>query len=797
VSACLNVSADHLGLKGIDTLEQLAELKRVVVEVAQNTAVLNADDDLCLKMADYTQADHVCYVTMNPAHALVKEHIRAGGRAMVLEQGINGDMITLYDKGTHYQLVWTHQIPATMDGKATHNVQNAMFAAALAYSLDKSLDDIRHGLRSFNSTIFQAPGRMNVFDEHPFRVILDYGHNAAAIHSISQLVDRLDVAGRRICVLAAPGDRRDEDIRAIADEASGHFDYFICRADDRRRGRGDDEVPQMLRDQLLVNGVDVDAVEIIPDEIVSVATALEMAKEGDLVVLFADDVRRSWNQVIHYEADSEMVAAADSAKPANSFVEEDPEAFSLDAGARLIKDERGVRLARDEESGPGRRKRLKIELLDSRRLTGPNLFWDWPGAVLDISLSDIPADLVISAWAEEVTRLMDAMGWNTENIDSREFDGGVSLIINAPIDVLYTACELNEVAFNRATTWLSGETPADLEQVVVDLSRQREEERNPALLALQQAALDHHVPFLWDDDEVSVGFGKTAIVWPATQLPSPETVNWDEVSSIPLGIVTGTNGKSTTVRLAASILAAAGLRAGITSTDYIRVGEEILDRGDYSGPGGARTLLRHPQSEAVVLEVARGGLLRRGIGVERADGALVTNVAADHLGEYGINSVAEMAEAKFIVRRALSADAPLILNADDPESVALAATLSNRIIWFGLHADKGVIQQRLQDNGTVAFLKEGWLMLAEEGEARRIAEAKEVPITFGGVARYNISNALGAMALCHVLGADDQALGAGLKAFSGAADVNPGRGNLFEKDGVRIFLDFQGNQRNC
>jgi len=350
VSACLNVSADHLGLKGIDTLEQLAELKRVVVEVAQNTAVLNADDDLCLKMADYTQADHVCYVTMNPAHALVKEHIRAGGRAMVLEQGINGDMITLYDNGTHYQLVWTHQIPATMDGKATHNVQNAMFAAALAYSLDKSLDDIRHGLRSFNSTIFQAPGRMNVFDEHPFRVILDYGHNAAAIQSICQLVDRLDVAGRRICVLAAPGDRRDEDIRAIADEAAGHFDYFICRADDRRRGRGDDEVPQMLRDQLLVNGVDVDTVEIVPDEVVSVAQALEMAQEGDLVVLFADDVRRSWNQVIHYETDSEMVTNADETKPANSFVEEDPEAFSLDAGARLIKDERGVRLARDEES---------------------------------------------------------------------------------------------------------------------------------------------------------------------------------------------------------------------------------------------------------------------------------------------------------------------------------------------------------------------------------------------------------------------------------------------------------------
>lgn len=349
VSACLNVSADHLGLQGIDTLEQLAELKRIVVEVARDTAVLNADDDLCLKMADYTQAEHVCYVTMNPAHALVKEHIRAGGRAMVLEQGINGDMITLYDNGTHFQLVWTHQIPATMDGKATHNVQNAMFAAALAYSLGKSLDDIRHGLRSFNSTIFQAPGRMNVFDEHPFRVILDYGHNAAAIHAICQLVDRLEVTGRRICVLAAPGDRRDEDIRAIADEASGHFDHYICRADDRRRGRGEDEVPRMLRDQLLANDIEDSAIELIPDEVASVARALEIALEGDLVVIFVDDVRRSWNQVIQHEGDNVATGTGEEAKPANSFVEEDPEAFSLDPGARLVRDERGVRLAREEE----------------------------------------------------------------------------------------------------------------------------------------------------------------------------------------------------------------------------------------------------------------------------------------------------------------------------------------------------------------------------------------------------------------------------------------------------------------
>ena len=351
VAACLNVASDHLGLRGIDTLEQLAEVKRIPIEVARNTAVLNADDELCLRMADYTQAENLCYVTMNPAHSLVKEHIRAGGRAMVLEQGIYGDMITLYDNGTHFQLVWTHLIPATMEGKATHNVQNAMFAAALAFGMNKSLEDIRHGLRTFNTTIFQAPGRMNVFDEHPFRVILDYGHNAAAIQSIGQLVDRLEVRGRRICVLAAPGDRRDEDIQAIAQAAGGHFDHYICKADDNRRGRGDDEVPQMLRAQLIQDGARQENIEVISSEPSAVSAALDRATEGDLVVIFGDNIERCWKQVAGYEVIDSGSGSTEPETLVQSFVEEDPEAFMLDPDSELIRDERGVRIARiDEES---------------------------------------------------------------------------------------------------------------------------------------------------------------------------------------------------------------------------------------------------------------------------------------------------------------------------------------------------------------------------------------------------------------------------------------------------------------
>ena len=181
VGAVINVQPDHLGLKGIDTLEQLAEVKRIVVEVATDCAVLNADDALVMRMSGYTEAKHICYVTLNPQHTLVREHIRAGARACALEAGVNGQMITLYDRGGHIPLLWTHLIPATLEGRATHNVQNAMFAAAIAFSLGMKLDAIRQGLRTFDSTFFQAPGRMNVFNEHPFKVLFDYGHNAHAV----------------------------------------------------------------------------------------------------------------------------------------------------------------------------------------------------------------------------------------------------------------------------------------------------------------------------------------------------------------------------------------------------------------------------------------------------------------------------------------------------------------------------------------------------------------------------------------------------------------------------------------
>jgi cyanophycin synthetase len=350
VGAVLNVQSDHLGLKGIDTLEQLAEVKRIVVEVATDCAVLNADDPNVLKMSGYTDAKVICYVTMNPSHALVREHVRAGGRACALEAGVNGSMITLYDKGSHIPLLWTHLIPATMEGRALHNVQNAMVAASMAFSLGIKLDAIRQGLRTFDTTFFQAPGRMNVYSEHPFKVLFDYGHNAHAVSVMADLAQRLDVSGRRIVVICGPGDRRDEDLVAIANAVAGRFDHYICRRDDSLRGRDGDEVPGILSRALQAAGVSPDDISVIPDEQKATDAALRMGRPGDLLLIFADALVRSWKQIVKFKPEGAPESRVESATSAAAPMIEPAfdEASFADLGD-VVRDERGVRFSRESD----------------------------------------------------------------------------------------------------------------------------------------------------------------------------------------------------------------------------------------------------------------------------------------------------------------------------------------------------------------------------------------------------------------------------------------------------------------
>jgi UDP-N-acetylmuramyl tripeptide synthase len=438
-----------------------------------------------------------------------------------------------------------------------------------------------------------------------------------------------------------------------------------------------------------------------------------------------------------------------------------------------------------------------MKLTNSRRLTGANLYWDRPSAIIDVAIDEQP-EPVIRAWQEAVRKWLDVVGYPEEETCHRIFEGGASLLVSAPIDVLYSMCELNEVAWADALAAMGRAEAPDPVEESPRLNRLFDEERNPRLLELQAAAHREGVPFLWDDDEVSVGYGRGALSWPPDRLPSPDQVDWTERSGIPVALVTGTNGKSTTVRMTAAIMAASGLNAGLTSTDFIRVGDRVIDMGDYSGTGGARTLLRQPDVEIAVLEVARGGLLRRGLGIERANAAVITNVAADHLGEYGIHSVAELIPAKFIVHRALGPEDPLILNADDAGVVEHARSLDNRIWWFSLEDDNPAIIASRAKGGSACYLEDDWLVVARGPESRRVITLDDIPAVFGGIVRYNVSNALAALSVAAALGINDDAIRRGLAAFRGDEYDNPGRGNWFEHEveggTVRILVDFAHNE---
>ena len=431
-----------------------------------------------------------------------------------------------------------------------------------------------------------------------------------------------------------------------------------------------------------------------------------------------------------------------------------------------------------------------MELLDARRLTGPSIIADGPGTVLDIRCDGSRVREFAKAWKANVLRMHEALEWRTPVCVAERRQSGVSVAFSAPVDRLYAATELNEWAFAETAGALGEPVEApDFEQTRGALAASAAEEANPALLQLLDAAKRHGKSALWDDDEVSIGLGRRAQTWPVRELP--KQFEWDEFGEIPIGLVTGTNGKTTTVRLATHIARSAGLNVGLSSTDWIAVNDRIIDRGDWSGPGGARAVLRQSDVDIAILESARGGLLRRGLGVDRADAALITNIAEDHLGDFGSENLDELLNIKWVVSRAVQRSGALILNADDELLRNKSAHYRGRIVWFSLDPENATILNALAAGGS-AFVLQGHNLVYCNGEtSAAICSAADIPITLGGAARHNIANALAAAALTHQLGINVEAIRAGLTSM--AQDDNPGRCNVYSVDGRTVLVDFAHN----
>lgn len=434
-----------------------------------------------------------------------------------------------------------------------------------------------------------------------------------------------------------------------------------------------------------------------------------------------------------------------------------------------------------------------MDVLDSRRLTGPGLLLDRPGAVLDVRLGGQDPDRAIPAWKSAAHRLLRDVGWADEQLATRRFPGGVSLALTAPVDGLYAATELNELAWEAAAAELGEGPPPDYAAGLVSLQGAIAAESNPAVGALRREARSRGLTFLSGEEQVSVGSGSGVLVWPKASLPDPAAVDWSRVRDVPIALVTGSNGKTTVVRLLAAMTRAAGRVPGLTSTDGVVVGAAAIAEGDFSGPSGARMVLRRPEVEIAILETARGGLLRRGLEVERANAAVVTNVAEDHLGEFGIESLAELAETKLLVAKALGSRGTLILNADDPMLVERSPALKAAITWFSLDPTSPLVSAHTHAGGSAVVAEQGQIVLIRGKQRETIASLDEVPITFRGTAEHNVANALAAVGVGAALGFEAETMAAVLRKFGHDPSDNPGRATLLDIGGIQVLLDYAHN----
>jgi UDP-N-acetylmuramyl tripeptide synthase len=451
------------------------------------------------------------------------------------------------------------------------------------------------------------------------------------------------------------------------------------------------------------------------------------------------------------------------------------------------------------------------------------LFFASTGAVLDVIRAPLD-DALISAWRSRVERAGSQLGWPERQALARRHARGVLLAISAPSDQLLLATEINEWALCASLAerdpkrW--GGLQAALAAAAMDadpgagaaafapvleeraaLSRFGQLstlEAVPKLRALLKSATDRALPHFIDDNELTVGAGAGSRTFALSHLPVVNEVPWSVLSDVPTAIVTGSNGKTTTVRLIAACARAHGWRAGYNCTDGVFIGEETLASGDYSGPAGARLVLRDRRTQAAILEAARGGILRRGLAISRADVALVTNVSSDHFGEYGIDDLEGLADAKLSVAAAVT-NGTLVLNADDAllrtKARGLAARFGRapKLAWFTLDADQPHLGEYRAQGAWTCGVRQGRLVLQQPDCDHDLGSVSGMPLSMQGLAAYNVSNLAGAALAAMTLGISAGTIASVFSRFGEQPADNPGRMMRFDYRGAQVLIDYAHN----
>jgi cyanophycin synthetase len=433
-------------------------------------------------------------------------------------------------------------------------------------------------------------------------------------------------------------------------------------------------------------------------------------------------------------------------------------------------------------------------------------------------------DWLLQEWRGRVALAREYLRWPPAEIVIRQHTLGASLAFAAPPDQLFVATEINEWALcsvlmerdperwhglEEALQQVAVENADDPQSVIppvleksiafarfADLAQR---ERRPGLQPLIEAATARNLPYTLDDTLLTLGAGTGALDYALTDLPAVTEVPWETAHKIPTALVTGSNGKTTTVRLLAACARANSWHAAYSSTDGVFLDGQVVDAGDYSGPAGARLAVRDRRAEAVILETARGGILRRGLAVFRADVALITNVSSDHFGEYGITDLDALADVKLTVGAVLSPDGLLVLNADDAVLRSKADKLSQRygrwpsLGWFSLNADADLLREHRARGGATSGVRNGRLNVSYQGAAHDLGAISSMPLTVDASAVYNIANLAGAALAAIALGIPASAIASVFAQFGAKPSDNIGRMMRFDIGGVKVVLDYAHN----
>ncbi len=430
---------------------------------------------------------------------------------------------------------------------------------------------------------------------------------------------------------------------------------------------------------------------------------------------------------------------------------------------------------------------------------------------------ELDADLV-EAWRRRVAQARERLGWPAGPVVVRRHGTGASLAQAAAADQLFTATEVNEwawcatVAERDPQRWRELEAalvasqpeaviPAVLDEALAmtRLVRLAAAEARPALVELLAAADLRALPALLDDEVLTLGAGNGGRSFALDALPGAAAVDWSALHDIPTALVTGSNGKTTTVRLIAACARAQGWRTGYNCTDGVFVDDTALERGDYSGPAGARAVLREPGIAAVVLETARGGILRRGLAVRRARAAIITNVSADHFGEYGIDDLDALADVKLVVARVLEPQGLLVANADDAllarkvMAHVAARTDAPRVGWFAADHARAELVAHRASGGATCGVSSQHLLLAHDGVEHDLGAIPAMPLAVGGHAAYNVANLAAAALGAAALGVAPATIASVFARFGAAPGDNPGRLTRIERGGVQVLVDYAHN----